>query len=248
MSGFEVIPAVDIRGGRCVRLEQGLAERETVYANDPVEAARLWERSGAGRLHVVDLDGAFSGRSANFDVVQRVIQAVDIPVEVGGGIRDAATARSYLRAGASWVIFGTRAAEDPGAFAEAASELPGRVILGLDCREGMVRTAGWTQAAEFSAEELIGRLAGAPLAAVIFTDVARDGMLSGPNFDSLEAVAKASPWPTIASGGVTTTGQLRRLASMKLVGAIVGQALYRGTLEFSAALAAAQAGLRERAD
>lgn len=239
---FEVIPAVDIRGGQCVRLEQGLADRETVYAADPVEAALRWRAAGAKRLHVVDLDGAFTGEPANFEVVKRVLDAVSMPAEVGGGIRDEETARRYLDAGASWTVFGTRAAQDPDAFRQVAEALPGKVILGLDCRDGKVRTSGWTEAVDLTPEELLEKLSGAPLAAVIFTNTARDGMLSGPDFESLAAVAGASPWPVIASGGVTTAGEIRRLAGMDLCGAIVGQALYRGVLSFEDALRAAEEG------
>ncbi len=248
MSGFQVIPAVDIRGGKCVRLEQGLADRETVYAADPVEAALRWQEEGGERLHVVDLDGAFTGDGSNFEAVKRIIAAVSMPVEIGGGIRDAEAAGRYLEVGASWVIFGTRAAEAPEAFADVARSFPEKVILGLDCRDGMVRTAGWTQAVDLTAADLIGKLEGAPLAAVIFTDVSRDGMLSGPNFDSLAAVAEASPWPVIASGGVTTAEQIERLAGMNLIGAIVGQALYKGVLEFRDALEAVARGLEGRGD
>ncbi len=246
MSDFQVIPAVDIRGGKCVRLEQGLANRETVYAADPAEAALRWQEAGAERLHVVDLDGAFTGEGANFGAAMRIIEAVSMPVEIGGGIRDVASAERYLTAGARWAIFGTRAAEEPEAFAEAAQAHPDRLILGLDCRDGLVRTAGWTRQVNMSAADLIGKLAGAPLAAVIFTDVRCDGMLSGPNFESLQAVAEASPWPVIASGGVTTAEQVKRLAGMPLAGAIVGQALYRGVLEFGDAIAAASEGLAQR--
>jgi phosphoribosylformimino-5-aminoimidazole carboxamide ribotide isomerase len=235
-----VIPAVDIRGGRCVRLEQGLADRETVYSDDPAEAAARWEGQGAERLHVVDLDGAFGGGQPNFDAVVRIIERVSMPVEIGGGIRDAGAARRYVEAGASWVIFGTRAAEDPRAFAEVAGELPGKVILGLDCKDGVVRTAGWTEAVDLTARGLLGRLEGAPLAAVIFTDTRRDGMLSGPNFESLAEVAEASAWPVIASGGVTTLEQVRRLAGMELAGAIIGQALYKEVIDLGEAMRAAK--------
>lgn len=240
MSTFEVIPAVDIRGGRCVRLEQGRADRETVYFADPAEAALRWEREGARRLHLVDLDGAFSGAPANMETVKRVLAAVSVPAEVGGGVREAETVRDYLAAGAGWVVLGTRAAEDPGAFLEVALALPGKAILGLDCREGKVRTAGWTRDAELEPRELIEKLSGAPLAAVIFTDTRRDGMLSGPGFESLSALAAASPWPVIASGGVSTADQIRRLAGMSLAGVIVGQALYRGVLKLEDALRAAE--------
>jgi len=174
--------------------------------------------------------------------VERVLDAVSMPAEVGGGIRDEETARRYLEAGASWTVFGTRAARDPDSFRQVAEALPGRIILGLDCRDGEVRTAGWTQAADLTPEGLLAELSGAPLAAVIFTDTRRDGMLSGPDFDSLAAVAAASPWPVIASGGVSTAEQVRRLADMDLAGAIIGQALYRGVLALEDALRAAEEG------
>jgi phosphoribosylformimino-5-aminoimidazole carboxamide ribotide isomerase len=164
---------------------------------------------------------------------------VKMPTEIGGGIRDEATARTYLDAGASWVVMGTRAARDPEEVRRLAGALPGRVILGLDCRDGKVRTAGWVNAEDLSAEDLIAKLSGAKLAAVIFTNTARDGMLSGPDYESLAAVAGASPWPVIASGGVSSAEQVRRLAGMNLAGAIIGQALYKGTLKLEDALAAA---------
>jgi len=236
----EVIPAVDIRGGRCVRLEQGLADRETVYGDDPAAAARRWQAEGAGRLHIVDLDGAFSGAPANAAAVKGVLAALTIPAEVGGGIRDEAAARGYLSAGAGWVVVGTRAARDPESVVALAGALPGKIILGLDCRDGKVRTSGWVDAEDLSAGELIRRLAGAPFAALIFTNTARDGMLTGPDFASLAEVQKASPWPVIASGGVGTSEHVRRLAGMNLAGCIVGQALYKGSLRLADALRAAE--------
>jgi phosphoribosylformimino-5-aminoimidazole carboxamide ribotide isomerase len=236
----EVIPAVDIRGGKCVRLEQGLADRETVYGDDPAAAARRWQAEGARRLHVVDLDGAFSGTPVNAAAVKRVLGAISIPAEVGGGVREEATARDYLAAGASWVVVGTRAARDPGAVAALARVLPGKIILGLDCRDGKVRTAGWVDAEDLAPEELLAKLAGAELAAVIFTNTARDGMLSGPDYESLALVQRESPWPVIASGGVSTAEQVKRLAGMNLAGAIIGQALYKGTLKLAEALKAAE--------
>ena len=239
---MEVIPAVDIRGGRCVRLEQGLAGRETVYGDDPAAAALRWQSERARRLHIVDLDGAFSGKAANAAAVRSVLGSIAIPAEVGGGIREETTARKYLSAGASWVVIGTRAARDPAAVVALATALPGKIILGLDCRDGKVRTEGWVDAENLTAAELIGKLAGAPFAAVIFTNTARDGMLSGPDFESLSAVRQASPWPVIASGGVSTVEDVRRLAGMDMAGVIIGQALYMGTLELADALKAADNG------
>jgi phosphoribosylformimino-5-aminoimidazole carboxamide ribotide isomerase len=241
MTSFQVIPAVDIRGGRCVRLEQGLADRETVYGDDPLEAALRWQALGAQRLHVVDLDGAFTGSGGNFPVVERILKRMRIPVEVGGGIRDAASAARCLDAGASWVVMGTRAAEDHDGFRKVAETAPGRVLLGLDCRDGKVRTSGWTRSVDLSARQLLERLAGSPLAGVIYTDTSRDGMLSGPNLAALGEVVTASPWPVIASGGVSRTEHIRTLAGMRLTGVIVGQALYRGVLDFNDALSAASA-------
>lgn len=239
---MEIIPAVDIRGGRCVRLEQGQAARETVYADDPVAAARRWQSEGARRLHLVDLDGAMSGAPANAAAVKRVLAAVALPAEVGGGVREEAVARDYLAAGARWVVVGTRAARDPESVVRLAGEMPGQLILGLDCRDGQVRTAGWLDAEKLTPEGLLARLAGAELAAVIFTNIARDGMLAGPDFEGLARVQKASPWPVIASGGVSSVEQIRRLAGMNLAGAVVGQALYRGALRLADALRAAGGG------
>lgn len=239
---MEVIPAVDIRGGRCVRLEQGQVGRETVYGDDPAAAALRWESEGARRLHIVDLDGAFSGTPVNARAVRNVLGSIGIPAEVGGGIRDEKTARDYLKARAGWVVIGTRAARDPAAVAGLAAALPGKIILGLDCRDGLVRTEGWAGAENMTAADLIGKLAGAPFAAVIFTNTARDGMMAGPDFESLAAVRRESPWPVIASGGVSTVEDIRRLAGMDMAGAIIGQALYMGTLELGAALKAAETG------
>lgn len=239
---MEVIPAVDIRGGKCVRLEQGLADRETVYGADPVAAALRWQSEGARRLHIVDLDGAFSGEATNAAAVKKILSAIHIPAEVGGGVRDRDIAREYLGAGARWVVVGTRAARDPDAVVELASVMPGHLILGLDCRDGKVRTSGWVDAENLTPEDLIKKLSAAQLAAVIFTNTARDGMLTGPDFESLAKIAKASPWPVIASGGVGTAEHIRKLAGMNLAGAIVGQALYKGTLKLADALKAAELG------
>lgn len=239
---MEVIPAVDVRAGQCVRLEQGRADRQTVYDADPAAAALRWQEQGARRLHLVDLDGAFSGRPANAAAIRKVLAAVSVPAEVGGGVRDAGAARGYLEAGARWVVVGTRAARDPQSVRELAAELPGRLLLGLDCRQGRVQVSGWTESAGSAPEELLALLAGAPFAAAIYTNVARDGMLSGPDFEGLERLRAASPWPLIASGGVSSAEHVRRLAGMGLAGCIIGQALYRGVLTLPAALAAAEAG------
>jgi len=239
---MEIIPAVDIRGGKCVRLEQGEAARETVYAADPVEAARRWQSEGARRLHVVDLDGAFSGAPANANAVRGILKAVKIPTEIGGGIRDFDTVKDYLDSGAAWAVMGTRAAEEPEVVGNLSRLLPGRIILGLDCKDGRVRVAGWVEGGALTPEAVIERLAGAPLAAVIYTNIARDGMLAGPDFEGLARVQKASPWPVIASGGVSTAEQVRRLAGMNLAGAIVGQALYKGTMTLAQAMDAARGG------
>ena len=237
---MELIPAVDIRGGRCVRLEQGLADRETVYGDDPVAAALRWQAEGARRLHIVDLDGAFAGKPVNAEVVKKMLAAIHIPAEVGGGVRKKAAARAYLAAGAKWVVVGTRAARNPAAVVTLAAVMPGHLILGLDCRDGKVRTAGWVDAEDLAPEELLQRLSEAKLAAVIFTNTARDGMLTGPDFQALARIQKASPWPVIASGGVSTVEHVKRLARMDLAGVIVGQALYKGTLRLADALKAAE--------
>jgi phosphoribosylformimino-5-aminoimidazole carboxamide ribotide isomerase len=235
---FTPIPAVDIRGGRCVRLVQGDFARETQYANDPAEMARHWQAAGARRLHVVDLDGARDGVRANADVIRRLVRSVEVPVQVGGGIRSLDTARALLSEGADRVIVGTTAAEHPETLSAWVDALGAeRLIVGVDAREGHVLTRGWLSATDVSVVSLCRTLAAAGVGRVIYTDVARDGLLGGPDIPGTREIARVLR--VIGSGGVSTVEHLRGLAEAGAEGAIVGTALYEGRLNLSDALAAA---------
>ena len=232
-----VIPAVDIKDGRCVRLQQGEADRETVYEVDPVAAAVAFAAAGAARIHVVDLDGAFDGRLVNIELVRELIAAVEVPVEFGGGVRTRDAAETLFAAGAARVIVGTRAVERPAFFEELAREFPGRISLGLDAKDGQVAVRGWTQTGDVSASEVVQRVQDLPLGEIIYTDVARDGMLRGPNFAATETIARLSVHPVIAAGGVTSVSDIKRLTAAGIFGAIVGKALYDGRIDPAEAFA-----------
>jgi phosphoribosylformimino-5-aminoimidazole carboxamide ribotide isomerase len=235
---MEVIPAVDIRGGRCVRLYQGDYDRETVFSEDPVAMARHWERLGAPRLHVVDLDGARAGRPVNDRVIEELLTAIEIPVQVAGGIRQLDVIARYLEKGADRVILGTAAVHDQPLVSRACAAFPGAVVVAVDVRRGRVETAGWREASGETPEGLMRRLAELGVPRFIFTDISRDGTLRGPNFAAIGRLARAFRTPLIASGGVTTAEHLRRLAKLGVEGAIVGRALYDGGLALQEALAA----------
>lgn len=240
---MEVIPAIDIRGGRCVRLEQGDFARETVFAGDPAEAARRWQEAGARRLHVVDLDGAREGRPVNEAQVRRILAAVSIPVQLGGGIRDIAAVHRFLEAGVDRVVLGTAAVKDQTALLNALALFRERIVVGVDAREGVVVTEGWRESSGLPAAELVRRLGDMGVSRIVYTDTLRDGTLTEPNFAALEEVLGAasglpSPLAVIYSGGVSSLEHLRRLAEMGVEGAIVGKALYTGALDLAAALAA----------
>ena len=240
---MDVIPAIDIRGGRCVRLVQGDYERETVFADDPAEAARRWQDAGAKRLHVVDLDGAREGRPVNWEAVTRIVAAVDVSVQLGGGLRDLETVRRYLEAGVERAVLGTAAVKDIGLLTVALELFPGRIAAGVDARDGTVVTEGWLEASEISASELVRRLAALGVPRVIYTDTLRDGTLTEPNFAALEALlagVRASGGDTrvIYSGGVSSLDRIRRLAETGVEGVIVGRALYTGDIDLRDAIAA----------
>ncbi|MBW3541850.1 MAG: 1-(5-phosphoribosyl)-5-[(5-phosphoribosylamino)methylideneamino]imidazole-4-carboxamide isomerase [Planctomycetes bacterium] len=243
---MQIIPAIDIRGGRCVRLVQGDYERETVFAEDPVSMARRWVDEGARRLHLVDLDGAREGRPVNADVVQRIVGSVGVPCQFGGGLRDDASLAVMLeQAGVERAIVGTQALKQPEWFRDAVARWPGRIVLGLDARDSRVATDGWLDVSQVPALELAKSYARLPLAAIIYTNIANDGMLAGVDdstFGDLEALAELG-LPVLASGGVTSVDDVARLAEIhrrqpRLAGAIVGRALYEGTLKLADALAA----------
>jgi phosphoribosylformimino-5-aminoimidazole carboxamide ribotide isomerase len=235
---FEIVPAVDLKGGRCVRLVQGRADAETVFSDDPVAMARRWEASGARRLHVVDLDGAFAGGPAQTDLVRAMIRAVSIPVEVGGGLREMAHVEVVLEAGARWAIVGTRAALDPVFLGEVCERFGERLMIGIDASDGRVAVDGWTRVLDLDAMALARDAAAAGAAGIIYTDITRDGTQGGPNLWSTEAVARAAGIPVLASGGVGSLDDIRQLATVPgLAGVIVGRALYSGAVDLAAAVA-----------
>ena len=236
---MELWPAIDLRGGRCVRLLQGDYDRETVFGEDPVAVARDFVAAGARRLHLVDLDGAKVGEPVQADLVRRIVAATGVPCQLGGGVRSRATAAAYLAAGVQRVIIGSLAVEDPEAFAVIAREYPGRIVLGLDARDGRVAVRGWLETSGAEAVDIAKRHAALPLAALVYTDIATDGMLSGPNLGALKEMIAATPLPVVASGGVANAADIGRVAGIGAAGCIVGKALYAGAVSLPAALAAA---------
>lgn len=235
---MEVIPALDLRGGQLVRLEQGDYARETVYEPDPAAAAERFRRAGASRLHVVDLDGAREGLTRNEDVLRRILDAAgDLPVQLGGGIRDLGRVEALLGLGLDRVILGTAALEDPDLLVAAAERFPRRVMLGLDARDGRVATHGWTETTRVTASELLKRFEGAPLGGIVYTDIGRDGMLTGPNVAATVCLAAQTALPVIASGGVSCVADLVELARSRVIaGVIVGRSLYTGDIDLERAL------------
>jgi phosphoribosylformimino-5-aminoimidazole carboxamide ribotide isomerase len=237
-----VLPAVDIRHGRCVRLIQGAPDRERVYGDDPVEAALRWQDAGASWVHVVDLDGAFDGRPRNGAVIARLIAALRVPVEVGGGIRDLETIRRYLDAGAARVILGSAAASAPDVLRAACLAFGDRVAVGIDARGGAVLTDGWVTSTGEPALAAAARVVCSGARRIIYTDTSRDGMLTGPNLEAFEAVLRVVPVPVIASGGVASADDVRRLRALAgagLEGVIVGRALYEARVRLEELLEAA---------
>jgi phosphoribosylformimino-5-aminoimidazole carboxamide ribotide isomerase len=235
---MQIIPAIDLRGGRCVRLRQGDYDQETIFGDDPAEMAARWESQGARRLHLVDLDGARSGQPVNTAAVRAIIDRVRIPCQLGGGARDEATIAAWLEAGLDRVIIGTQALREPEWFRRVADTFPGRLVLGLDAKDGRVATAGWLKVSSVVAVTLARQFDDLPLAAIIYTDIARDGMLEGPNLDSTRALAASLRTPVLASGGVSSLDDLARLAELPVAGCIVGRALYEGRFTLAEALRA----------
>ena len=241
---MEIIPAIDLRGGLCVRLRQGDYARETVFSNHPVEMALRWEQEGASRLHLVDLDGAKAGRPVNHEVVADIVKSVSIPCQLGGGIRDDDAVRFLLEdVKLDRVIIGTQALKQPDWFREVANRYPGRVALGIDARDSCVATEGWLDVSETSAIELAEKFADVPIAALIYTNIANDGMMQGIDDGTLRDLAALADLglSVIASGGVTTLDDVQRLLQVQskhpqLNGAIVGRALYEGTLSLGEAV------------
>jgi phosphoribosylformimino-5-aminoimidazole carboxamide ribotide isomerase len=238
-----IIPAIDLKDGKCVRLIQGRMQEETVYSDDPEAVARRWADSGARMLHVVDLDAAVHGTAFNHRRIRGLIRSAGIPVQVGGGMRDLDAVAAALEAGAARVIIGTGAVENPAFVRDACRSYPGRIAVGIDAREGRVATRGWTRTTEVLAVELARQLEDAGVCTVIFTDIQRDGMQTGPNVTETRKLAESIRIPVIASGGVGTLDHIRRLMALQAVGVtgvITGKALYSGALRFEEAVALTQ--------
>lgn len=236
---MQLWPAIDLRGGRCVRLLQGDYDRETVFGADPVVMAERFVAAGARRLHIVDLDGAKDGRPTQADLVARIVAAAGVPCQLGGGVRTLATARHYLAAGVRRVVVGSVAIEQPDLLVELAETFPNRIVLGLDARDGRVAVRGWLETSDLTALDVARRHASLPLAAIVYTDIATDGMLSGPNLPALEEMAAAVSLPVVASGGVADADDIAKVATTGCAGCIVGRALYEGTVTIAEAVAAA---------
>lgn len=234
-----LFPAIDLKNGEAVRLQQGDMSRATVFNKDPAAQARDFAAQGFEWLHLVDLDGAFAGKPVNAEAVASILQSVKMPVQLGGGIRDIATVERWLTAGISRVIIGTAAVRDPAFVKEAAKKFPGRIAVGIDARGGKVAVSGWAEETRMQTAELAKLFEGAGVAAIIYTDVERDGMLQGLNLDSTIALADAVSIPVIASGGLASLDDIRKLVeprAKKLAGAIAGRALYDGRLDAKSAL------------
>ncbi len=235
-----IFPAVDIRGGRAVRLRRGRADDETVFSPDPAAAALHWQNEGARYLHIVDLDGAFAGGGVNLPLIGKIRDALSIPIQVGGGIRDMATAERYIKAGADRCIIGTMALENPDAYAELCAAFPGKIGVSLDAEGGKLKTKGWVADSGLTVDDALPRLVEAGTAFIIYTDIDRDGMQTGVNAPALAALAQKSPVPVIAAGGVATLEDIKALYPLSrnanLQGAISGRALYEGTLKLKEAM------------
>ncbi len=234
-----IIPAIDLKDGHCVRLRQGEMDQSTVYGNDPVAMARRWIEAGARRLHLVDLNGAFAGQPVNGEAVTAIARAFpELPVQIGGGIRDLATIEHYLDAGVDFVIIGTKAVKEPAFVAEACRAFPGHVIVGLDAKDGRVATDGWAEVSDVLATELARRFEQEGVSAIVYTDISRDGMMQGVNVEATVAMADASGIPVIASGGITNLDDIRALQAVAdhgILGAITGRAIYEGSLDLAEA-------------
>ncbi len=236
---FELIPAIDLKGGHCVRLKQGRMEDATDYGNDPAAMALHWQSLGATRLHVVDLDGAFAGKPANRPAIEGICERLTIPVQLGGGLRDLNMIEGMLELGVQRVILGSVAVANPELVSEACRQFPNRICVGIDAKEGMVAVHGWDDVTDVSAVELARKFENDGVSAIIYTDIARDGMLSGPNIEETVALARAVSIPVIVSGGIARIDDVTACAAHRqdgICGAITGRAIYEGTINFTAAM------------
>jgi len=234
-----VIPAIDIKDGKCVRLRQGRMESFTIFNDEPAAQAKQWEEQGATRIHVVDLDGSFAGRPANLERVRNIVRGVKVPVQVGGGIRNEATIRAYLEIGVQCVILGTAAARDPEAVIGFLNLFPGRVAIGIDAKNGIVAVDGWTQSSHMTATDVAARFDAFRPAAFIYTDIERDGMMRGPNANATREFAGNTSTPVILSGGVSRMDDLHAVLPLEkdgIMGIIIGRALYEGSIQLSEAI------------
>ena len=235
-----IIPAIDLKDGHCVRLRQGLMEDATVFSEEPADMAKHWLDKGARRLHLVDLNGAFAGKPKNLDAIKRILKEIngEIPVQLGGGIRDLDTIEKYLDAGIDYVIIGTAAVKQPGFLHEACDAFPGNIIVGLDAKDGKVATDGWAKVTDHNVIDLAKRFQDYGVEGVIYTDIGRDGMLSGVNIEATVKLAQALTIPVIASGGLTNLDDVKALCAVEaegIEGVITGRAIYEGTIDFEAA-------------
>lgn len=234
-----VIPAIDLKDGKCVRLRQGRMDDDTVFSDDPVAMAGKWKDAGARRLHLVDLNGAFDGKPVNGDVIKAIARRYpELPIQIGGGIRDTATIQAYLDAGVQYVILGTKAVTEPEFVTEACKQFPGHVIVGLDAKDGDVAIEGWAKLTGQNVIEMATRFENDGVSAIVYTDIGRDGMMTGVNVDATVKLAQAISIPVVASGGVTNIDDIKALCAVKhegITAAITGRAIYEGTLDFAEA-------------
>lgn len=241
MTNMQMIPAIDLKDGQCVRLRRGVMEDSTVFSSDPVAVAQQWVDQGAQRLHLVDLNGAFAGEPVNGDVVTAIARAFpDLPIQIGGGIRSAETIRYYLDAGVNYVIIGTKAVKEPDFVKQMCAQFPGHIIVGLDAKNGFVATDGWAEVSQVKATDLAKQFEADGVSSIIYTDIDRDGMMQGVNVEATVEMALASSLPIIASGGITNLDDIRALLARSgegagICGAITGRAIYEGTLDLAAA-------------
>jgi len=236
---MEIIPAIDLKGGKCVRLEQGDMKRDTVFSSDPVSMAKKWESLGATRLHLVDLDGAFKGKPQNQDIIEDIIDAISIPVQIGGGIRDIETIDEYIAIGADRVILGTIAQKSPKFVIKACDIYHERIVVGIDAKDGKVAIKGWAEVTSKSAMELAAEYEDYGVAAIIYTDISRDGMMQGPNIETTRELALSVDIPIIASGGVSSIDDIKALLPLVndgVEGVITGKAIYSGSLDLKEAV------------
>jgi len=240
-----VIPAIDLKEGKCVRLEQGEMHRDTVFSDSPAEQALKWQQAGAELLHLVDLDGAFAGQPKNKAAIEAILKVITIPAQLGGGIRDLATIEAYLSLGLSRVIIGTAAQRNPQLVVDACKRFPGKIVVGIDAKNGMVAVQGWAELTDITAVDLARTFEDCGVSAIIYTDISRDGMMGGPNLEATKSLAEAISIPVIASGGVSSLRDIENLMAIEacgVSGAITGKAIYTGAINLNEAIALTKRG------